>query len=193
MYGWKEIVLPTISDEYPKQKNSQPSNLLVNANEFFAAMDLFAKFYPTWNQLVVVNLTKTKIKIQKDPWNFFESVDMLNPKTRWQNLQKSNEARDSSVQIILKRRFVLNLTHQGQKSKSLLINSLKVSKCSMREQNIEGGRQNLRQLNCSFTTISSQFFGIYMNIFQKTEVQTVILRCWTFLYLNWFYSYGIKG
>ena len=58
---------------------------------------------------------------------------------------------------------------------------------------LEGGRQNLRQLNCSFTTISSQFFGIYIYIFQKTEVQTVILRCWTFLYLNWFYSYGIKG
>ena len=129
-------MLPTISDEYPKQKNSQPSNLLVNANEFFAAMDLFAKFYPTWNQLVVVNLTKTKIKIQENPWNFFESVDMLNPKTRWQNLQKSNEAKDSSAQIILKRWFVLNLTHQRQKSKSLMINSLKVSKCSMREQNI---------------------------------------------------------
>ena len=58
---------------------------------------------------------------------------------------------------------------------------------------LEGGRQNLRQLNCSFTTISSQFFGIYIYIFQKTEVQSVILRCWTFLYLNWFYSYGIKG
>ena len=42
---------------------------------------------------------------------------------------------------------------------------------------IEAGRQNLRQLNCSFTTISSQFFGIYIYIFQKTEVQSVILRC----------------
>ena len=58
---------------------------------------------------------------------------------------------------------------------------------------LEGGRQNLRQLNCSFTTISSHFFGIYIYIFQKTEVQKVILRCWTFLYLNWFYSYGVKG
>ena len=26
------------------------------------------------------------------------------------------------------------------------------------------------------------------NIFHKTEVQTVILRCWTDLYLNWFKS-----
>ena len=42
---------------------------------------------------------------------------------------------------------------------------------------VEGGRQNLRQLNCSFTTIFSQFFAIYINIFQKTEVQSVILRC----------------
>ena len=42
---------------------------------------------------------------------------------------------------------------------------------------LEGGRQNLRQLNCSFTTNSSQFIGIYIYIFEKTEVQTVILRC----------------
>ena len=28
-----------------------------------------------------------------------------------------------------------------------------------------------------------------MNIFHKTEVQTVILRCWTVLYINWFKSY----
>ena len=27
---------------------------------------------------------------------------------------------------------------------------------------LETGHQNLRQLNCSFTTISSQFFGIYL-------------------------------
>ena len=48
---------------------------------------------------------------------------------------------------------------------------------ALKAQHIEGGRQNLRQLNCSFTTIYSQFFGIYIYIFQKTEVQSVILRC----------------
>ena len=31
-----------------------------------------------------------------------------------------------------------------------------------------------------------------MCIFLKTEVQTVILRCWTGLNLNWFKSYGLR-
>ena len=57
---------------------------------------------------------------------------------------------------------------------------------------IEGGPQNLRQLDCSFTTISSHFFAIYINIFHKNEVQTVILRCWTGLYLDWFMNYDTK-
>ena len=57
---------------------------------------------------------------------------------------------------------------------------------------VEGESQNLRLINCHFTTLSSHFFGIAMCIFHKTEMQTVILRCWTGLYLNWFYSYGIK-
>ena len=43
-----------------------------------------------------------------------------------------------------------------------------------------------------FTTISSRFSTIYINIFHKTEVQTVILRCWTGLYFNWFKSYDTK-
>ena len=56
------------------------------------------------------------------------------------------------------------------------------SKKSMRCLNqgfkyLEAGLQNLRQLNCSFMTISSHFSAIYINIFHKTEVQTVILRC----------------
>ena len=43
--------------------------------------------------------------------------------------------------------------------------------------------------NGHFTTISSQFSAIYINIFHKTEVQTVHLRCWTGLYHKWFKSY----
>ena len=34
-----------------------------------------------------------------------------------------------------------------------------------------------RVLNCRFTTLSSHFSAIYINIFHKTEIQTVILRC----------------
>ena len=44
-------------------------------------------------------------------------------------------------------------------------------------------------LDVRFTTISSQIFANCMNIFHKTEVQTVILRCWMGLYLNWFKNY----
>ena len=40
-----------------------------------------------------------------------------------------------------------------------------------------------------FTTVSSKFFANCMNIFPKPEVQTVILRFWMCLYLNWFKSY----
>ena len=38
---------------------------------------------------------------------------------------------------------------------------------------------------CRFLTISGHFFDNYLYIFDKTEVQTVILRCWTSLNLNW--------
>ena len=43
-----------------------------------------------------------------------------------------------------------------------------------------------------FTTFSGQFFGNYMTIFHKTEVQTIILRCLTGLNLGWFKSYDSK-
>ena len=49
-----------------------------------------------------------------------------------------------------------------------------------------------RLTNCRFTTISSPISNIYMNIWHKTEVQTVILRCLMGLYLNWFKSYDTK-
>ena len=42
---------------------------------------------------------------------------------------------------------------------------------------IEGEEKKSTLTNCCFTTISSQISAIYMNIFHKTEVQTVILRC----------------
>ena len=44
---------------------------------------------------------------------------------------------------------------------------------------LEPDAQNLRLINGHFLTISSRFFAKYMNIFHKTEVQTIILRCWT--------------
>ena len=37
------------------------------------------------------------------------------------------------------------------------------------------------------------FFANYINIFQKTEIQMVILRCLTVLNPNWFTSYDTKS
>ena len=45
-------------------------------------------------------------------------------------------------------------------------------------------------LNDRFLTISSDFVANYIDIFHKTVVQMVILRCWTGLYLIWFKSYA---
>ena len=42
---------------------------------------------------------------------------------------------------------------------------------------VEGEEKKSTLTNCRFTTVSSQIFTIYVNIFHKTEVQTVILRC----------------
>ena len=42
-------------------------------------------------------------------------------------------------------------------------------------------------------TISSRFFANSINIFQKTEVQTVILKCLTGLNPNWYKSYDHKS
>ena len=54
---------------------------------------------------------------------------------------------------------------------------------------VEGVSKVSRLTNCRFTAISGQISAIYILIFHKTEVQTVILRCWKDLYLNWFKSY----
>ena len=43
-----------------------------------------------------------------------------------------------------------------------------------------------------FTTISGLFSANYINIFHKNGVQTNILRCLTYLNLNWIKSYNIK-
>ena len=49
--------------------------------------------------------------------------------------------------------------------------------------------------NCHFSAISGLFwqsFPFFLYIFHKTELQTVILRYWTVLNLNWFKSYDSK-
>ena len=51
---------------------------------------------------------------------------------------------------------------------------------------LEGGASNLRLINDCFTNISSQIFPIYIHIFHKIEVQTVILRWLLGLNLDWF-------
>ena len=43
--------------------------------------------------------------------------------------------------------------------------------------------------NGHFLTICGHFFGNYIDIFHKTEIQTVILRCILCLNVNWIKSY----
>ena len=47
----------------------------------------------------------------------------------------------------------------------------------------------MRLTNCCFKTIFSHFFANYINVFLKTEFQTVIFRFWTGLYPNWLKCY----
>ena len=51
--------------------------------------------------------------------------------------------------------------------------------------------ENLSYKNGYFITISGHFFGNYINIFHKTEIQTVILRCLVCKNLYWIKSYNI--
>ena len=51
--------------------------------------------------------------------------------------------------------------------------------------------ENLQLKNGHFMTLSSHFFANHIKIFQKTEIQTVILRSLVGLKLNWIKSYGI--
>ena len=44
---------------------------------------------------------------------------------------------------------------------------------------------NLSSKNGHFSTICGQFFGNYINIYHRTEIQTVILRWLVCLNLNW--------
>ena len=52
-------------------------------------------------------------------------------------------------------------------------------------------KENLPLLNDNFMTISGHFNANYTNIFHTIEVQTVILKCLVYLYLNWIKSYNI--
>ena len=64
-------------------------------------------------------------------------------------------------------------------SEMFLSNSIDMMKNLRKVYYIKGVSKVSRLTNCRFTTISSQISAIYINIFHKTEVQTVILRCWT--------------
>ena len=57
---------------------------------------------------------------------------------------------------------------------------------------IETDFQKFLLLNGHFVTISSHSFASYQKIFQKTEVQKIILRWLTGLNLYWFKSHAIK-
>ena len=52
--------------------------------------------------------------------------------------------------------------------------------------------ENLWLINGHITTISGHFSADYSRIFHKADVQTVILMCLVYLYINWIKSYIIK-
>ena len=90
---------------------------------------------------------------------------------------------NTKVQIVILR-CLMGLNLDWFKSYGLRC-SLRLCACSANSQE--------RQLIIShFTTTSGNFFANYMNIFHKTEVQTIILRCLTSLNLNWYKSYDKK-
>ena len=70
------------------------------------------------------------------------------------------------------------------------------TKCTLRLRVIlaksEIDNQNLHLINGRFTTISDHFCANYMIIFHKTEIQTIISRCWPSLNHDWYYSYDTK-
>ena len=49
-------------------------------------------------------------------------------------------------------------------------------KC-LKATKLETDHQNLRLINGRLITFSSNFFANYMNIFHKTDIQMVILKC----------------
>ena len=53
--------------------------------------------------------------------------------------------------------------------------------------------ENFQLINGHFTTIYGHFSVNCNNFFHKAEVQTVILRCLVYLYLNWIKSYNINN
>ena len=52
----------------------------------------------------------------------------------------------------------------------------KNAKCN--KSTLQLTHQNLKVINSHFMTVSGHFFANYMIIFHKTEIQTVILRCY---------------
>ena len=50
---------------------------------------------------------------------------------------------------------------------------------------------DIQLMNSHFLTIFGNFFGDYINIFQKIEIQNIILRCIVSQNLSWIKSYNI--
>ena len=57
---------------------------------------------------------------------------------------------------------------------------------------LDGDAQNLLLINGCFTTIFVHFFANNKKLFHKTEIPTVILRCFSCLNYNWIKSYDVK-
>ena len=90
--------------------------------------------------------------------------------------------------MIFVKKFFLNfLSFFPLIIRSQIARVIKIAKYDSRK--IETESQNLQMKNGLFTTIVGHFFANYVDIFHKTEVQMIILRCSTCLNLYWFKSF----
>ena len=67
------------------------------------------------------------------------------------------------------------------------------TKCKMQKTHTSANSPKFESDKWPFYDRFWPFFCNYMNIFQKTEIQTVILRCLTGLSFIWYKSYDTKS
>ena len=128
----------------------------------------FRHFQPLTNVCTV----KNRSRLQNDP---FRTISSLFFSANYMYIFHKNQLQ----KVILKCLTCLNLNWiKGYNIK------YKKSNFLLFFQFVKKKPENLQLKNGHFMTLSGHFFANYTKIFQKTEIQTVILRCLVGLNLN---------